>query len=104
MNAQPMFKPNGDNYDISPAGLLLLAASTAYGDPTDTTPEGVRKALLLIDGMISAAFTGGFKQGDILRTLLQQEPTRRVQMMAEAACEAAGFAAIQAVWRRVGLS
>jgi hypothetical protein len=105
MSAQPMFKPNGDQYDVSPAGVLLLAAITAFGDPAESTPEGIRRALMLVDGTLSAAFSGGFTQCDILRTLLERnQPTRRVKTMAEAACMAAGTDAIQAVWRRVGLS
>lgn len=42
MNSQPMFKPNGDGYDISSAGVLMLAAGTVYGDPSETTPNGLR--------------------------------------------------------------
>jgi hypothetical protein len=104
MSTQPMFTPNGDGYDITPAGVLLVAAGTAYGDPAESTPQGIRNALLLIEGILSAAFAGGFKQGDILGTLLQQTPTPRVQTMAQEACEAAGFAAIEAVFRRVRLA
>ena len=102
MNTQPMFKPNGDGYDISPAGVLLLAAGTIYGDPTETTPQGISNARKLMDGILDAARAGGFKQNDILRTLLaRNQPSQRLAAMAQAACAAAGAGAIGDVLDRV---
>ena len=95
MSTQPMFRPNGDGYDVSPAGVLLLAAGTIYGDPSETTPKGISNARTLMDGILTAAHDGGFKQGDILRTLLaRNEVTHRLAAMARAACAAAGAVAI----------
>lgn len=103
--SQPMFTPNGDGYDISPAGVLLLAAETVYGPPHETTPEGVRKARALIDDMLAAARAGGFMQNDILLTLLaRNQPTKRCAAMAQAACDAAGADALHGVLARARLA
>jgi hypothetical protein len=105
MNTQPMFKPNGDGYDISPAGVLLLAAETVYGDPRDTTPQGIGNARTLMDGILDAAHAGGFKQCDILRTLLaRNQVTPRLAAMARTACAAAGPGAIGDVFDRARLA
>lgn len=101
MSAQAMFRPNGDGYDVSPAGVLLLLADTIYGDPTETTPQGIRNARKLMDGILDAARAGGFTQGDILRTLLaRNQATPRLVAMALAACAAAGPVAIGDVFDR----
>ena len=102
MSTQAMFRPNGDGYDASPAGVLLLAAGAIYGDPTETTPQGIRNAHKMVDGILDAARAGGFKQGDILRTLLaRNQTTPRLAAMAQAACAAAGPGAIGDVLDRV---
>lgn len=103
MSAQAMFKPNGDGYDISPAGVLLLAAETVYGDPRETTPKGIGNARTLMDGILDAAHAGGFKQCDILRTLLaRNRATRQVAAMAQAAVDAAGADAISDLFDNLG--
>ena len=105
MSTQPMFRPNGDGYDVSPAGVLLLAAGTIYGDPSETTPKGISNARTLMDGILTAARAGGFTQGDILRTLLaRNETTHRLAAMARAACAAAGAVAIGEVLDRARLA
>ena len=104
MNAQPMFTENGDGYDITPAGALLLAADTVYGDPSETTPQGMANAQALMDGILAAARAGGFMQNDILLTLLARKPiTRRVAALAQAAVDAAGDEAMQAVFAKARL-
>jgi hypothetical protein len=103
--SQPMFTPNGDGYDISPAGALLLAADTVYGPPHEPTPEGVRNDSALIDDMLAAARTGGFMQNDTLLTLLaRNRPTKRCAAMAPAACDAAGADALHVVLARAGMA
>lgn len=106
MTTRPLFTPTagGTAYDIQPAGVLLLAADTAYGDPSQSSPEGIRNARVLIDAVLSAARAGGYTQGDILRTLLaRNQPTHRAMVMAQAACDAAGDAALRDVFKRAGL-
>ena len=104
MNAQPMFTDNGDGYDITPAGALLLAADTVYGDPTETTPQGMANARTLMDGILAAALAGGFMQNDILIMLLARKPiTRSVAALAQAAVDAAGDEAMRTVFAQAGL-
>ena len=107
MNAQPMFTDNGDGYDITPAGVLLLVADTVYGDPSETTPQGMANAQALMDGILAAARAGGFMQNDILLTLLtllaRKPITRRVAALAQAAVDAAGDDAMQAVFAKARL-
>ena len=90
-----LFTPNGDGYDIQPAGVLLILADTVYNNPQDSTPIGRARAKTMIDAILTAARAGGFKQGDILATLLARgEVTQRLKNMAVTACNAAGPDAI----------
>jgi hypothetical protein len=90
-----LFAPNGDGYDIQPAGVLLILADTVYNNPQDSSPTGRVRAKNMIDAILTAARAGGFKQGDILATLLAtSEVTHRLKDMAVAACDAAGPDAI----------
>ena len=70
--AQQIFRPNDDGgYDMTATGVLILAADTIYGDPGETTPEGqANNATKIIDGILNAAYKGGFFQGDVLHTSL----------------------------------
>lgn len=98
MNTQPMFKENGDGYDISAAGVVLIVAGIVYGDDAETSAEGMRKSTALLDGVLTAAHAGGYRQCDILRTLLaRNQPDRRVMLMVQAACNAAGDTAMRDV-------
>ena len=86
-----LFTPNDDGYDIQPAGVLLILADTIYNNPQDTTPAGRGRAKTMMDAMLTAARAGGFKQGDILATLLATgKVSHRLRDMALAACDAAG--------------
>ncbi|KAB8042570.1 hypothetical protein [Janthinobacterium aquaticum] len=104
MTKQAMFTPNADGYDISPAGVLLLCADTVYGDPAETTPEGIRNARAMMESLLSAARAGGYTQGDVLHTLLaRKQLNRRVMDMAQAACDAAGAERLAMEMRDAGL-
>ncbi len=92
-----LFAPTagGQAYDIQPAGVLLLLANIVYGDPIETPPAGRARAKTFVDAMLAAAHFGGYKQCDILHTLLaRNESSARIQLMAREACSAAGDAAI----------
>ncbi len=91
----PMFKPNGDGYDISAPGVLMVMASTLH-DPEDSTPQGNAAALSMVKQILAAARAGGYLQTDILETLLigTGEMSQRVRNMATEACNAAGDEAI----------
>lgn len=93
-----------DYFDITAPGVLFITAGTLYGNPAETTPEGMEKAKLLIDSILAASVAGGFKQRDILETLLAQKPhDRRTVNLAHAACDAAGPSAIREIFARFGL-
>ena len=91
----PLFTPNGDGFDIQPAGVLLLLADTVHGNPDESSPAGRTRAKAMMNAILSAARAGGFQQCDILDTLLATgEVSHRVKAMAVAACNAAGPDAI----------
>jgi hypothetical protein len=94
MTNTPLFKlrPDGDSYDIQPAGVILILADTVYGpDSNSTTPIGRARAMEALTAVFKAAREGGFNQGDILMTLLSRnEVSHRVKAMAVQACAAAG--------------
>lgn len=90
MSTQPLFTPNGDGYDIQPAGVLILLASEVREHP-----HKHGRIQGYIDAMLEAARAGGFTQGDILATLLARgEVSQRVKTMAVQACAAAGNEAL----------
>ena len=94
-----LFTPNGDGYDIQPAGVLLILADTIYNNPQDSSPTGRARAKTMMDAILTAARAGGFKQADILETLLATgEVSHRMKALAVAACTAAGPDAIGRVF------
>ncbi|MBV5331453.1 hypothetical protein JZU69_03465 [bacterium] len=100
--SKPLFVPTADVYDIQPAGVLLLRANIVYGDPSETPPAGCARAKTFVDAMLTAAHVGGYKQCDILHTLLvRNESSARIQLMARDACSAAGNAAIGKIFNEI---
>lgn len=84
--------PDGESCRIPPAGLLVVCAGIVYGDPSETTPQGLATARLLLDGILILARDAGFTQYDVLHALLaRNQPSHRISLMAQAACEAAGY-------------
>ena len=101
---QPLFKDNGDGYDIAPAGVLLLMADTFYStDDKDTTPKGRANALRMIERLMKAACDGGYTQGDILMTMLARcQVTQRTKAMAIEAMNCAGSERIGVIFESMG--
>jgi hypothetical protein len=94
----PLFTPNGDGYDIQPAGVLILLADEVYGENPSSNP----RLKNTIDKFLTAARAGGFTQSDILETLLATgEVSHRVKAMAVAACDAAGRDAIEWIFASI---
>ena len=92
-NLLPLFTPTADGqaYDIAPAGVLLILADMVYGPQDDPDWTGGPKAEAMIQSLLVAARAGGYAQADILHTLLVGgERSSRVELMARAACAAAG--------------
>jgi hypothetical protein len=79
-------------------------AALIYADSNEMTNEGIRKAKNVIDEILAAAQLGGYRQCDMLRALLaRNKPTQRMAEMAQAACDAAGDVAMDAVFKRARL-
>jgi hypothetical protein len=94
----PLVTPNGDGYDIQPAGVMLILADMVYGPQDDPEWTGGTKTEAAIQDMLGAARAGGYIQTDILHTLLVRgERSMRIHDMARAACAAAGPQSIQAI-------
>jgi hypothetical protein len=97
--------PDGGHYDLTPPAVLLLVADAAYGDPSESTPAGRVRSQTFVDAMLHAAHEGGFKQCDILKTLLVNgEHSCRVRDMARSACEVIGNDAMLELFRSLRLS
>jgi hypothetical protein len=95
MKTNEIFTPNGDGYDIAPAGVLLLLAGELYGGTGSQSAKGKNKLQLIVNDFIKAATDGGYRQTDILLTLLvRNEQSQRVTQMALDACSAAGDEAL----------
>jgi len=90
---------------VAPAGVLLLMADCAYGNPAKTAPKDAHDARALVDGVLAAARAGGFVQYDILGMLLSRnERSARVAEMAVAACNAAGESALLEIFAADGMA
>jgi hypothetical protein len=103
VSTQLMFKPNGDGYDVSPAGVILIIAGMVYGEDRATMSRaGIQNFTRLIDDVLAAARANGYPHEDILRTLLARNESgpRMVEMM-QAACDAAGSATMDTVIGRM---
>ncbi len=60
----PLFTPNGDGYDIQPAGVLLLMADQLYGaDREHLSEAGFIRISDTIAALMAAASAGGFTPG-----------------------------------------
>ncbi|MCF8168116.1 MAG: hypothetical protein K9J77_05815 [Rhodoferax sp.] len=98
---QPLFTPTADRqaYDIAPAGVLLMLADMVYGPQDEPQWTGGPKTEAMILAMLAAARAGGYAQTDILHTLLVRgERPQRLELMARAACAAAGNDRIAALF------
>ena len=92
--------PDGQAYDLNSTAVLLILADSAYGDGRhDTPPTGQARAAKAVADLLAAATAGGYKQADILETLLTMgELSKRVTAMCADAMDAAGNERIGAVF------
>ena len=98
---KPLFTPTADGqaYDIQPAGVLLIMAEMVYGPQDDPGWTGRPKTKAMVLAMLAAARAGGYGQTDILHTLLvRRERSKRLELMARAACAAAGNERLAAIF------
>lgn len=101
----PLFTPTADDqaYDIQPAGVLLILADMVYGPQDDPEWTGGPKTEAMIHAMLAAARAGGYAQTDILHTLLVRgERSKRIELMARAACAAAGNQRLKMLFDSMG--
>jgi hypothetical protein len=98
--------PDGQAYDLNPTAVLLILADTAYGEGRhDTPPTGQARAAKTVADMLAAATAGGYRQADILETLLTMgEVSKRVTGMCADAMDAAGNERIRAVFEAMRLA
>lgn len=94
-NDQTFTLRHDGGYDIQPAGVLLLLAR----EISTTPPTALRSKLEgHVRAFLKAARAGGFKQTDVLETLLARGDTStRVLTMCHEACDAAGNHRIKVV-------
>ena len=94
--SKPMFSPRKDGaYDISAPGVIILLGSYAY------EPDSPNPALVdTLRRILSAAVAGGFKNADLLETLLSRgEVSQRVKQLATEAAGAAGHERVLEILR-----
>lgn len=90
----PMFSPRQDGaYDITAPGVIILLGSYAY------EPDSPNPALVdTLRRILSASVSGGFKNADLLETLLSRgEVSMRVKALATEAADAAGHERVLAI-------
>ena len=89
MKSQPLFKPHpdGEQYLISFAGVVLICGDTIYGDPADTTPAGRTNAMRMADRALQEAEKRGFKHTSTVWALMRrnQPNPRLLNLVQEAA-------------------
>ena len=83
---QPIHTKTADGIDLlSAAGVLLISAGAAFDK--NHPAEARQRATEVMTNLLNAAHNAGFKQRDILHTLLQRgERSDRVREMAKQAC------------------
>lgn len=92
-----------DDFECSPAVVMLFASLVAYGHYPIATAESIARAKFLIDGVLTAAFEHGFPNCDIARTKMARGPDDNdlIEIL-EAVCAAAGVDAFNDVFSRAG--
>jgi nucleoside-diphosphate-sugar epimerase len=80
----------------------ILRCNGDIGGAEPVPAEGMQFARDVIAGILAAARAGGYKQCDILETLLTGDMTPRIGEMARAACDAAGIPALRQLFARIG--
>lgn len=98
--------PDGQAFDLNATAVLLILADTAYGEGRhDTQPTGQARAAKTVADMLAAAAAGGYRQADILETLLTMgEVSKRVTAMCADAMDAAGNERIRAIFEAMRLT
>ncbi|WP_373989443.1 hypothetical protein [Duganella sp. BuS-21] len=104
----PTIYRNGEPANLGGPEILVICGDIlrCNGDVGDDEPvplEGMQFAREAVAGILAAARAGGYKQCDILETLLLcGDLTPRIGAMARDACAAAGVPALRELFARIG--
>ena len=99
---------NGEPANLGGPEILVICGDIlrCNGDIGGAEPvpaEGMQFARDAVAGILAAARAGGYKQCDILETLLLRgDMTPRIGAMAREACDAAGLPALRQLFDRIG--
>jgi hypothetical protein len=85
----------GGDYNTTAAKLLIMAGILMTDSSPDTTTASKEAARVFVEGVITAATSGGYTKASLLRDALgsSQRP-KRLATMAHEACKAAGHKAL----------
>jgi hypothetical protein len=85
----------GGDYNTAAAKLLIVAGNLMADSSPDTTDVSKEAARVFVEGVLSAAASGGYTKASLLRDALgsSQRPNR-LATMAHEACKAAGSKAV----------
>ena len=88
---------------LSPVGVLLVAAESAYSADAETALQDRAFAQRMVQEVLSAARAAGFTQGQVLETLLANLSTSgRVKELAAEAIESIGVPVFMGLVQRLG--
>lgn len=100
MKNEPLFIPNGDGYDVTAPGVMLILADMVYGKQDDPTWTGGPKTKAKLRSMLKAASDGGYRYSEELHArLIYGNRSKSTQDMAREACAAAGDETIFEIMR-----
>lgn len=74
MPKNPMFQPHpdGEQFIVNLAGVVLICGSTIFGDPTETSPQGRTNAMRLVERFLQEAEKRGFKHTSTVWALMRR--------------------------------
>jgi hypothetical protein len=85
----------GGDHSTTAAKLLVMAGQLMVDVAPNATVVGKEAARLFVEGVLSAAVSGGYTKADLLRDALgSTKRGNRLAVMAHEACKAAGSEAL----------
>jgi hypothetical protein len=85
----------GTDYNVTAAKLLVMAGQLIADATSDAPVASKEAATAFVDGVISAAVSGGYTKPEVLRAALSSsQRSNRLAVMAHEACKAAGREAL----------
>ena len=85
----------GADYNTAAAKLLIMVGQLMTEESSEASAASKEAARVFVDGVISAAISGGYTKPELLRDALgSDQRSNRLAMMAHEACKAAGHEAL----------